>query len=78
MFHIAVHRVQAKDGRNIRGQNKEVDPVEEDYTWRGMDDHQPEFVWPPQTKINIDELVHDAFQRTDEIHREVCGDRGIP
>lgn len=77
MFHIVVLRVQAEDGRNIRGRNEEVDPTEKDYTWRGVDDHQPEFVWLPQTEINIDELVHNAFQRADKIQREVCGNRDI-
>lgn len=47
---------------------------EEDYAWRRNDANAEErFVWPPQTEVQVQDMVQDAFARANEIHDNEAG-----
>lgn len=55
------------DGRNIHGLTTHAEEGQEEYVWRREEEGGQDFVWPPHTKVKVEEMVHDAFQRADEL-----------
>jgi hypothetical protein len=46
---------------------------------QGSGDEGPgRYVWPPRENVKVEDLVHDAFARTDEIHAAVSGNTVQP
>ena len=60
--------VQTIDGWNIRGPIEEPESGEEEYAWRRDGNDGERYVWPRRTKVEVEQMVQDAFARADFIH----------
>ena len=73
---ISMYHWQTIDGTNVRGPTEELVVGEEGYIWRGVTEEGPRFFWPRRTKVEVEQMVEDAYRQADVIHEDAFVDVG--